>query len=112
MAQITLRRLNDGETDSWLDAVAEDYSVHQPAGIFVGRGLHGERIAFWLDANGGGFGAVDGDPTGYVKAFKARIRGEDHLDGDHPGVDEWEFEPGQFDPHAEELEISAGSSLY
>ena len=112
MATITLRRIESISRDPWLRAVAADYTLPEGhASVFVGWGLHDERIAFWIHPDGSGFGAVDGDPEGYVKSSKAMSE-ERFDDATHPGVDEWEFEPGQFDPLAETIEFDARSSLF
>ena len=108
---IELERINNPGNDSWLAAVERDYSVPQNAHVFEGEGLHGERVAFWIGKDGGGFGAFDHDPTGYVEFSRALELGEtpDRL---HPGVDEWEFESGQFDYDASTLRVEAESTLF
>lgn len=112
MATIKLRRIENISRDPWLRSVAADYTLPEGhASVFVGWGLDGERMAFWIHPDGSCFGAVDSDPEGYVKSSKAMAE-ERFDDATHPGVDEWEFEPGQFDPLAATLEIEAHSSLY
>jgi len=90
MASITLTKVQDPAASRWLRAVSADYEVPRNAQIFMGWGLHDDRIAVWVGEDGGGFGAIDGDP----------------------GVDEYVFEPGTFDPTAETLELPANSTLF
>jgi hypothetical protein len=118
MAHITLTKVKDPTVSRWLQAVGSDYSVPRNAQIFWGwdnEGL-GERVAIWVDTDGGGFGAIDADPDGYVRWHDAMRKGD--LDATraasetHPGVDECEFEPGSFDPAAETIELKVRSSFY
>ncbi len=112
MAHITLTKVKDPTRDPWLRAVSADYSVPRNAQVFSGWGHNDDRVAFWIGPDGGGFGAIDKDPEGYVKLSSAMKRGDMEFYSNHPGVDEWEFEPGQFDPAAESLEVEAGSTLF
>jgi len=111
---IELERINNPGNDRWLVAVARDYAVPQNARVFLGEGLHGERVAFWIGEDGGGFGATDHDPEGYVRFSRALAleSGENSDDLDHPGVDEWEFEPGKFNYDARQIKIEVHSSLF
>ncbi len=111
---IELERINNPCNDSWLVAVARDYAVPRNASVFLGEGLHGERVACWIGENGSGFGAIDRDPEGYVRFSRALAleTGEDSDDLDHPGVDEWEFEPGKFNYDAHQIKIEVRSSLF
>lgn len=112
MGHITLTKVKDPNSSRWLKAVSSDYSVPQNAQIFWGWGLHDDRIAVWVGADGGGFGAIDKDPEGYISLSEAINRRDYNFESSHPGVDEWEFEPGTFDPTAESIEIEVGSSLF
>jgi hypothetical protein len=89
MAHITLTKVKDPGNSAWLQAITKDYDVPRNSQVFWGWGLHDDRIAVWVSPNGGGFGVVDMDPD----------------------VDEWEFNPGTFDPSAETIELKAGSAL-
>ena len=111
MTAIELQKVENPKNDPWLRAVSTDYDVPRNARVFSGWGLHNDRIAVWVGANGGGFGAIDRDPAGYVKFSRAMSAGRDP-DVDHPGVDEYEFEPGTFDPAAETIEFDVNSSLF
>lgn len=112
MASITLTRVKDPTKDSWLNAVARDYAVPKGARVFAGWGLHDDRVAFWIGPDGGGFGAIDKDPVGYVELSRAMEREDHDFESDHPGVDEYVFDPGAFDPDAETLEFDVRSSLF
>lgn len=112
MDTITLHRVENISRDRWLVAVADDYTLPEGhAAVFIGRGLNDERIAFWIHPDGSGFGAIDSDPEGYVASSRAMSDGRLD-DAHHPGVDEYEFEPGTFDHLAEVLEVRAGLSLF
>ena len=108
---VTLTKVQNPSNDSWLRAVRADYSVPRNAQVFCGWSHHGERVAVWVEADGGGFGAVDGDPDGYLALSRAIARDDQNFNSSHPGVDEYEFEPGTFDPAAETIELDARSSF-
>lgn len=113
MDTITLRRIENISRDRWLRAVAADYTLPEShAAVFVGWGFNDERIAFWIHPDGSGFGAIDRDPEGYVKLSAAISRGDLDFNSNHPGVDEYEFAPGTFDPLSEVLEVDARLSLF
>ena len=117
MAHITLTKVKDPSTCRWLRAVATDYEVPRNATVFAGwdHEGNGERIAIWVGEDGG-FGAIDRDPEGYV-AFSEAMRKGDFAAAEvasemHPGVDEWEFEPGEFDPGAETIDLKVRQSFF
>ena len=112
MGHIKLTKVKDPTVSRWLQAVSSDYMVPRNAQIFWGWGLHDDRIAVWVGEDGRGFGAVDKDPAGYVELSEAISRDDLHFESNHPGVDEWEFEPGTFDPSADTIEFEAGSSFF
>ena len=112
MASITLTKVQDLTTSRWLMAISADYDVPRNSQIFWGWGLHDDRVAVWVGEDGRGFGAIDKDPEGYVALSAALDRGDLDFESNHPGVDEWEFEPGTFDPSADTIELEAGSSLF
>lgn len=112
MASIKLTKVKDPTADRWLRAVGADYAVPRNAQVFAGWGLHDDRVAIWVGEDGGGFGAIDKDPNGYVALSEAIDRGDIASEVNHPGVDEWEFEPGTFDPTSETIEVEVGSSLF
>lgn len=116
MSTIILSRLSSSaaESDPWIAAVSGDYSVPRDAVVFAGEGLCGERVAFWIGADGGGFGAIDSDPDGYVELSAAMARGDYGYSGSHGGVDEYEFEPGTFsaaERAGRELDVAAQLSF-
>jgi hypothetical protein len=111
MRHITLVRDNHPKRDKWLVAVSQDYEVPEDAHVFVGEGLHEERVAFWIGPDGGGFGALDKDPEGYI-AFSEAMKSGSPVSITHYGVDEWVFEPGQFDYNAKSLKLEATSELF
>ena len=114
MEIITLTKVQDPTASRWLTAISADFDVPKDATVFVGwdsRG-NGERIAVWVGRDGGGFGVFDGDPEGYVKLSAALERGDTNFGSNHPGVDEYEFEPGEFDPTAETLELKVRQSFF
>ena len=114
MEIITLTKVQDPTASRWLTAISADYDVPKDATVFAGwdSGGNGERIAVWVGKDGGGFGAIDGDPEGYMKLSAALDRGDLAFDTSHPGVDEYEFESGTFDPAAETIEFDVRSSLF
>ena len=114
MAHITLTKVKDPIKDRWLNAVARDYEVPRNATVFAGwdHEGNGERIAIWVGGDGGGFGAIDRDPEGYVELSAAIDRGDMDFRSNHPGVDEYVFEPGEFDPGAETLELKVRQSFF
>ena len=112
MRHITLTKVQDPASSRWLMAVSNDYAVPRNAQVFAGWGLHDDRIAIWVGEDGGGFGAIDKDPEGYIALSEAIDRGDTASEVNHPGVDEWEFEPGTFDPKSETIEVEVGSSLF
>jgi hypothetical protein len=112
MASITLTKVQDPITSRWLEVISADYDVPRNAQIFWGCGLQDERVAVWVGEDGSGFGAIDGDPDGYVKLSEALERGDLAFDTSHPGVDEYVFEPGTFDPAAETIEFDVRLSFY
>lgn len=111
MTTIELKKVVNHKKDPWLRAISGDYDIPRDAQVFSGWGLHNDRVAVWVGADGGGFGAIDQDPVGYVKFSRALDAGRDP-DVDHPGVDEYVFEPGTFDPAAETIEFDVNSSLF
>ena len=112
MESITLTKVQDPTTSRWLTAISADYDVPRNAQIFWGWGLHDDRIAVWVGEDGRGFGAIDRDPEGYVALNAALDRGDLAFDTSHPGVDEYEFESGTFDPAAETIEFDVRSSFF
>ena len=112
MAHITLTKVKDPTVSRWLQAVSSDYSVPRNSQVFWGWGLHDDRIAVWVGEDGRGFGAVDKDPAGYVELSEAISRDDLHFESNHPGVDEWEFEPGTFNPSDEVIEVEVNSSFF
>ena len=112
MASITLTKVKDFTTSRWLMAISADYDVPRNAQIFAGWGLNDDRIAVWVGEDGRGFGAIDQDPEGYVALNDAFCRGDLAFDTGHPGVDEYEFEPGTFDPNAETIEFDVRLSFF
>ena len=112
MASITLTKVKDPTASRWLTAISADYDVPRSAQIFWGWGLHDDRIAVWVGEDGRGFGAIDGDPEGYVALSEAIDRDDLDFESNHPGVDEWEFESGTFDPAAETIEFDVRSSFF
>lgn len=112
MASITLTKVQDPTASRWLRAVSADYDVPRNAQVFWGWGLHDDRIAVWVGEDGRGFGAIDQDPDGYVAVSAAIERGDLAFDASHPGVDEYVFEPGTFNPAAETIEFDVRSSLF
>lgn len=114
MEIITLTKVQDPTASRWLTAISADYDVPKDATVFAGwdsRG-NGERIAVWVGKDGGGFGAIDRDPAGYVALSVALERGDTNFRSNHPGVDEYVFEPGEFDPTAETLELKVRPSFF
>ena len=117
MAYITLTKVKNPAKNSWLRAVSRDYEVPRNAQIFMGWGLHDDLVAVWVGEDGGGFGAVDKDPEGYVE-FSRKLNhaietgGDMNFESDHPGVDELIFDPGTFDPSDETIELEVRSSLF
>ena len=113
---ITLTRVEDPTASRWLAAISADYDVPKDAVVFevppTDTRSNGERIAVCVGKDGGGFGAIDGDPEGYMKLSAALDRGDLAFDTSHPGVDEYEFESGTFDPAAETIEFDVRSSLF
>ena len=114
MEIIKLTRVEDPTTSRWMTAISTDYDVPRDATVFAGWDSegNGERIAVWVGKDGGGFGAIDGDPHGYVELSAALARGDTDFESNHPGVDEYEFEPGEFDPAAETLELKVRQSFF
>ena len=112
MERITLTKVQDPTASRWLTAISADYDVPRNAQVFAGWGLHDDRIAVWVGEDGRGFGAIDRDPEGYVVLSAALERGDLAFDTSHPGVDEYEFESGSFDPAAETIEFDVRSSLF
>lgn len=113
MKTIELQKVVNPKNDPWLRAISGDYDIPRNAQVFSGWGLHNDRIAVWVGADGGGFGAIDKDPKGYVNFSRALAAGRDP-DADHlvAAVDEYVFEPGTFDPTAETIEFDVNSSLF
>ena len=116
MSKVILTRQDDVSSDLWLQAVMADYAVPKPCHTFVGIGLADERVAFFIGEDGGGFGAIDSNPTGYVElsaAFaskdKARINA---AISKHGGVEEYEFEPGTFKYDAKRIVTDAELTLF
>ena len=116
MEIITLTRVEDPTASRWLTAISADYDVPKDPTVFevppTDTRSNGERIAVWVGKDGGGFGAIDGDPAGYVKLSAALERGDTNFRSNHPGVDEYVFEPGEFDPTAETLELKVRPSFF
>jgi hypothetical protein len=112
MEYVTLTRVKDPSKNRWLAAVSRDYMVPRNATVFAGWGPYDDRIAVWVGEDGRGFGAIDKDPAGYVELSAAIDRGDLDFESNHPGVDEYEFEPGTFDPSDETIEFEVGSSLF
>lgn len=113
MESITLTRST--ASDPWIEAVARDYSIPEEPHVFVGTGLHGERVAFWIGKDGGGFGCIDSDPDGYVR-LSAAFASEDKALINvamrrHGGVDEYEFEEGTFRYNAKSLTLDTFTSF-
>ena len=113
MKNITLQRVS--VLDPWLKAIARNYEIPQLSHVFTGDGLVGERVAFFIGTDGGGFGAIDSDLKGYISLSKAfansdagRIAWELAC---HPGIDEWVFDPGTFDYAATKLVMDASLEL-
>jgi hypothetical protein len=118
MASITLTKVQDPAASRWLMAINSDYDVPKGATVFSGYDHegNGDRIAIWVAPDGGGFGAIDRDPDGYV-AFSDAMWAGDFAAAKvasemHPGVDEWEFDPGTFDPTAETIEVGVRQSFF
>jgi hypothetical protein len=109
---IRLDRIENPGDDEWLAAVARDYEVPQNPSIFVARGPNDERIAFWIGPDGGGFGAVDGDPEGYIQLSQHFAGLNPDYTGHHRGVEEYEFDPGTFDPDDSFIEEDFYSNLF
>jgi hypothetical protein len=112
MGHITLTKVKDPSSSRWLRAVSSDYNVPRNSQVFWGWGLHDDRVAVWVGEDGRGFGALDRDPEGYIALSEAVDRDDLDFESNHPGVDEWEFEPGTFDPSAEAIELDVRSSLF
>lgn len=112
MAHIALTKVKDPTASRWLVAVSRDYEVPRNATVFAGWGLHDDRMAIWVGEDGSAFGAVDKDPDGYVELSAAIDRGDVSSESNHPGVDEWVFEPGTFDPSDETIEVEVNSSFF
>lgn len=125
MPRIELSRITPAAAaaDPWLQAVAADYAIPDEPAVFVGTGLQGERIAFWIGEDGGGFGCIDAHADLYVRA-SAAMAAVAHLPEDapersaafapmaqHGGVDEYEFEPGAFKYTAKRLQVPARESF-
>ena len=112
MERITLTKVQDPTASRWLTAISADYDVPRNAQVFAGWGLHDDRIAVWVGEDGRGFGAIDRDPGGYVEFSEAMRKSDLNFESNHPGVDEYEFESGTFDPNAETIEFDVRSSLF
>lgn len=108
---LTLTRVADPSTDSWLTTVAAEYGCGKKARVFAGIGISGERVAMWIKPDGSGFGAIDARPDLFIRACKAASRGDFSGLSTHGGVDEYEFEPGSFDYNADEIGVTASLSL-
>jgi hypothetical protein len=97
--------------DPWLQAVQSDYSVPEVSEVFAGEDGEGSRVAFWIAPDGSGFGAIDHDPESYVAFSQSMARGAPDFDI-HPGVDEYTFDPGEWDPDLDELEVDTRRELF
>lgn len=112
MSRVYLDKLSRREIlqDTWLVAVQTDYSVPEVCEVFVGEDGEGSRVAFWIAPDGSGFGAIDHDPESYVAFSQSMAQGDPKFDM-HPGVDEYEFDPGTWDPELDELEVETRRDL-
>lgn len=122
MPKIVLTRVSDPSADPWLAAVSSDYEVPEDAHVFAGTGLYGERVAFWIGADGGGFGAIDSKPELYVRASAAMAGCPEDADAEtraatfalmaeHGGVEEYVFEPDTYSYAAKRLSVDAETSF-
>lgn len=68
METITLRRIRNPSSNTYIKCLMADYEVPKPCHVFGGPGLNDyEQVVFFIGKDGGGFGAVTSDPDGYVK---------------------------------------------
>jgi len=104
-------------TDStpYIQALSRDYDVGENPVVFQGTTELGETVTAFVRKSGGAFVGIDSDPEGYVQ-FSDQLN---NCDGDystitahHSGVDEWEFEPGSFDPSAESITLDGAHASF
>jgi hypothetical protein len=100
----------------YIRALRRDYSTGKNPAIFQGTTEMGETVTAFVTKKGRAFVALDHDPDGYVTFSEqlASCNGDySKVTCNHPGVDEWEFEPGSFDPSDDSITIEgAKASLY
>jgi hypothetical protein len=103
---------NEGYEPAIVEALRSQYTLADCATVYTATTPLGESAVMFLDQDGSGLLLLSRDPAAFVKAV-CLVVGETAYDTLMAlgAPQEWELEPGTFDPKSDQIQIKTGMEL-